>query len=405
MNGRRGATARSRALAIAAILILTAPTSARAQGTVGPEVDGTRLALGTDSLRIILIRQGQEYRLGSLWDELSLVTEAGEQYLRRVYRTTNELFGPHLDTLMATWPGLEGRSQATYSSLIPSRAARVGNSVVGWRGLAGDSLPIRNLSDAPPWDEALFDLMVRASDLRPDLEISTLAYSVAQDTVHRLNAVVKGREVLRIGTREYSVWRVDMDSSGLSSTMWIDEADRSLRKQVIRLGPGVEMTMVSFTGGSDASAGGSLTPPSPESAMLLAAVDEVIELEVNRAAAAICLLHDGSIVREWKSTAPELAQVITAPVPVVLEADCPPTYARMFSTVDSLGRPMDPPRPPGYVDPYAIEVSEFIGFLPDSARVTVRTEHGMSGVAKSCLVRRLESDFTASCRHLGYWVH
>lgn len=37
-------------------------------------------------------------------------------------------------------------------------------------------------------------------------------------------------------------------------------------------------------------------------------------------------------------------------------ADCPPTYTRMIQCVDSLGRPIDPPPPAGYVDPYVFHV-------------------------------------------------
>ncbi len=41
---------------------------------------------------------------------------------------------------------------------------------------------------------------------------------------------------------------------------------------------------------------------------------------------------------------------------VVSVKACPPTYTTMFVTVDSLGRPMDPPRPAGYVDPYILHL-------------------------------------------------
>jgi hypothetical protein len=55
---------------------------------------------------------------------------------------------------------------------------------------------------------------------------------------------------------------------------------------------------------------------------------------------------------------------------------CPPTYGSMVQTVDSLGRPTGPQRPPGYIDPYELTVARPVLVTSDRAAVRIHVWQG-----------------------------
>jgi hypothetical protein len=55
---------------------------------------------------------------------------------------------------------------------------------------------------------------------------------------------------------------------------------------------------------------------------------------------------------------------------------CPRTYASMVRLVDSLGNPIGPQRPPGYVDPYQLTVTAPVRVDPERAAVRVLAWQG-----------------------------
>jgi hypothetical protein len=158
---------------------------------------------------------------------------------------------------------------------------------------------------------------------------------------------------------------------------------------------------LSGTPSSDAGPGPRLDPM--ERNMLLAALDKVIQLRVDSSAAAVCIASKESKLAAWRSAAAEFRRLLTAPVPVVPEERCPPPYARMFVYVDSLGRSDAPERPPGYGDPYTLEVIEFTAF-PDSASTTVRVLHGTGGQDYTCVVSSSPRRWTARCVSWRAWL-
>jgi len=140
-----------------------------------------------------------------------------------------------------------------------------------------------------------------------------------------------------------------------------------------------------------------------ERQMLIAALDKVIELTVDSAAAAVCITSKQSTSAQWRAEAADLSERLASPVSIVREALCPPTYARMIVYVDSLGRSDAPVRPQGYHDPYRIDVLEF-ATRRDSGSITIRVLHGMGGRDYICLVAAVPHRWTADCRSERRWV-
>lgn len=232
--------ARVATLLIAFLLMLGTP-SAYAQA--GHKFDGRALRLGRDSMRITMVRNDQRDSIGTLWNELSLDGAT----LKRVYRSENLLFGAHLDTLVSDWPALTARTQRTYSSIIRVSADYRNGGVSGWRWVSvNDTIVIRNLSKAPPYDAAMFDIMLRATDFAKDTTLSIQAFSAGQDTVLTLAAHFAGTERITVGEQSFETWKIEMDFAGMSSALWIEPQTRRLIRQIIRLREGIEMEMVLF---------------------------------------------------------------------------------------------------------------------------------------------------------------
>ncbi|MCC6244157.1 MAG: hypothetical protein IT353_15045 [Gemmatimonadaceae bacterium] len=99
-----------------------------------------------------------------------------------------------------------------------------------------------------------------------------------------------------------------------------------------------------------------------------------------------------------------LIQALTSVRPVVAGNVCPRTYASMTVVVDSLGRRMDPPPPPGYVDPTRLTFGrpQFDG--RDHAYIYVREEVGTGGRDFLCSAGG-ERGRVVRCQRISSWVH
>lgn len=84
---------------------------------------------------------------------------------------------------------------------------------------------------------------------------------------------------------------------------------------------------------------------------------------------------------------------------------CPPTYAQMIRVVDSLGRPVGPARPAGYVDPYQIEVGrpQFASY--GYAWIYARQLQGTSGRDYVCTAIWQSSVQRVVCNLFRQWLH
>lgn len=216
-------------------------TPATAQ--TAPKFDGRVLSLGIDSMQISLVRDSLKESIGTLRNEMRV--QDGK--LTRIYRTDNALFGAHLDTLVSDWPALTARSQRTTSSYISVSADYAAGKVTGWRRQTPDSaVAIANLSNVPPYDAAMFDVLVRTTDFSKDSVVTVQAFSAGHDTVLTLSARYAGADALTIGEATYDAWKIEMDFAGMSSTLWVEPKTRRLLKQIIRLSNNTQILMAVY---------------------------------------------------------------------------------------------------------------------------------------------------------------
>jgi hypothetical protein len=91
--------------------------------------------------------------------------------------------------------------------------------------------------------------------------------------------------------------------------------------------------------------------------------------------------------------------------PVLAWENCPPTFDEMYVLVDTAGRPINPARPPGYVDPHRVDVVEHGLVGTDSAYVSVRASQGTLNRYYQCSARRTNQRmWRASCVYSGMSV-
>ena len=207
--------------------------------------DLTLLRRGTDSMSIALVRNGTETPAGQLWDNLSDISFGGGPALRRIYRTVNQIYGPHAETTVVRIPELSLLSRRTYSQFASDSLVESGDSIRGWReaGQRG-RVQVSRLADRAAIDGSLFDALVRAAPLAPGYRIEARAYVGSQDTTAVLTATVSGTApIRRRDMRVVDTWVVEMDFLGLSTTLWIDKGTRDLVRQVIHLSPEIQILM------------------------------------------------------------------------------------------------------------------------------------------------------------------
>ena len=138
-----------------------------AQSPREPKPDARRLQLGTDSLEVYLVRQGDRQRTGTIIDRLDTVRVDGELRLQRVYRRIDAALGNGVDTLVDRFPDLAPRR-------VRSRSDDGGTEILDWSsgritGMVDQpGRPRRSIDTAVTpsvYSGASFDLVVRASPL------------------------------------------------------------------------------------------------------------------------------------------------------------------------------------------------------------------------------------------------
>jgi hypothetical protein len=224
------------------LLLLLGPAGLSAQQQ---QPDLSRLRRGTDSMSIILVRNGDEVPVGQLWDEIIDTSVRGAPALRRVYRTVNAVFGPHAETTVVRTPKLNLLTRRTYAQLASDSVAVGDDSIRGWRDVGQQGRqPIARQADSTAIDGSMFDVLLRAAPLGPGYRIQARAYISTQDTIGVLTAWVTGASPIRQrDMRIVDTWVVAIDFLGLSSTLWIDKESRALVRQVITLSPEIQMLM------------------------------------------------------------------------------------------------------------------------------------------------------------------
>ncbi len=105
--------------------------------------------------------------------------------------------------------------------------------------------------------------------------------------------------------------------------------------------------------------------------------------------------HDPDTTAIWLRA---LGRRVTTP------SQCPHTYASMFLAVDTLGRPVDPPRPPGYVDPYYIDLWRPVHIDARIFLVRYEERQGTRGERVYCEVVEATPDPHVRCATIDTWI-
>jgi hypothetical protein len=221
-------------------MLIASSGSAKAQASLEP------IAPRVDSMRMLLVRTTDERDIGMLWDEVTVVTNAGNgQTLRRVYRTLNGLFGNHLDTVYSTVADIRPVAHRTVAGTVLESIQFRTDSIVGW--VQAEGKPRRRVAraaDTTLYDAHSFDLLVRRAPLKAGYRLQVPALITSQDSIATLTARVTGSAPVAVeGGREVETWVVQLDFAGLVSTMWVEKATRRLAKQLIQLAPGMTLIM------------------------------------------------------------------------------------------------------------------------------------------------------------------
>lgn len=224
-------------------LILALPSFSAAQARA---FDLTKIRLGTDSMTISIVRHGDTTVIGQLWDDLGIPLGIPSSRLRRVYRTTNQVFGAHLETTFVSVPTLALVRRRTRSVSYADSVEVDGSVATGWvQSASALSISISRTLPTGTIDASLYDVAVRTAPLALGYSLTLKGYSSLQDSILTLNATVVAVEVVsqRDG-RQRRTWRVQVHFDELVSTMWIDQETRALVKQIIELGSGVHMLLL-----------------------------------------------------------------------------------------------------------------------------------------------------------------
>jgi hypothetical protein len=231
------------------IVVAVTATSALAQTPTGPQPDGRRLRLGSDSLEVYIIRLGQAQRTGFLIDRLDTVRLNGETMLRRIYRTTDTVLGTSVDTLVDALETLQPRSSRSRSDRGTERLDWQMSRVVGV--VEEPDSPARSIDSPLPkgwYSSASFDLILRASPLAAGYEVAVPTFSGRQGS-HVLTASVAGSDEVE---GHGDTWRIEADFAGLPVTLWISKTSRRLVRQVMHISPAMEIMFVAPRGGPSA---------------------------------------------------------------------------------------------------------------------------------------------------------
>jgi hypothetical protein len=229
-------------ISLAAVIAAACSVAAQEAGPP-PDVRFDRVRMGKDSMQIYLVRGGQPLHVGMLWDSLQVAEHAGVPALRREYWTENRAFGAEHAVYFYRLPHLSPLSIVDEGT-SPEALRFTADSVVGWSTTRGRRMNVARVLAPGVYDGTVFDLMVRAGDLRDGYSVSVPAYISEMDSVVTLSARVTGSERVEVeGGRMADAWVVQMDFAGLASTLWIDKRTRALSRQTIELAPGTSMLM------------------------------------------------------------------------------------------------------------------------------------------------------------------
>jgi len=119
-------------------------------------------------------------------------------------------------------------------------------------------------------------------------------------------------------------------------------------------------------------------------------------------ATSACVVLRGGPPSYWyEADSSLLANLRSTRRPVRRASECPATYDLMAVYRDSAGNDVTPRRPPGYVDPFWIQLQEQRLVGTDSAYAVVRASQGTLNRGYVCGARYRDAHWQASCWYAG----
>jgi hypothetical protein len=232
-----------------AIVLAVTATSALAQTPAGPQPDGRRLRLTTDSLEVYVVQLGQSLRTGFVVDRLDTVRVNGETMLRRIHRTADAALGNSVDTLVHSLATLQPRTVRSHSDRGTERTDWQTSRIVGV--VEESERRVRSIDSPLPtgwYSSASFDLILRACPLADEYGVVVPTFSGLQGSRVLAAHVAGSEEVEGHG----DTWRIDADLAGLSVTFWVSKTSRSLVREVIHVSPALQIVLVAPPRGASA---------------------------------------------------------------------------------------------------------------------------------------------------------
>jgi hypothetical protein len=134
----------------------------------------------------------------------------------------------------------------------------------------------------------------------------------------------------------------------------------------------------------------------------LGAMLRLVLTQLPDSAVSACVVLRGGAPSFWYDPDSSLlASLRSTRRPVLRASECPPTYDVMAVYRDSAGNDVTPRRPPGYVDPFQIQIQEQRLIGTDSAYAVVRASQGTFNYGYVCGARYRGTRWQASCRYGG----
>ncbi len=189
-------------------------------------VETKRLGSGVDTLSVFLVQGTDTVRTGFTIDDWRV---DGDR-LVRAYSTVDRVLGNGLDTIISSLSDLRPLAYQERSLRRVADLSFAGSQVRGWIKLPnGDSTVVAARLPSVVYDDAAFDLVVRASPLRDGFRVVVPSYVIGANAVSNFTASVAGRESID----GHECWVVKATVTGMPVSFWIDAESRRLRRQVM----------------------------------------------------------------------------------------------------------------------------------------------------------------------------
>ena len=220
------------ACGVGLLVAIATPTVVRSQaaGEAPLGLDGRRIAVRTDTLRVRFVQGSDTTETGMIVDAISVEVVRGRHALVRVYQSNDRLLGTRRDSIVDARSTLRPIAHVSVSTRSQERLEFAADRVTGTVTLAsGEPVAVDKPLAAGLLNSSSFDLALRSAPLAAGWGARFMAFVPSTRETVTLRARVSGVDT--IGGR--ACWRVEAEFTGLPVSFWIDQADRRLCRQVM----------------------------------------------------------------------------------------------------------------------------------------------------------------------------